>query len=244
MRLGLRAATRGVVFVQRRAMPLIKAGSEKLGQSAPVASGGGPSIVGNVGAGVSEDALDADAKRSAIAEGYSKTVRGEGTCCVSGVSEMVGYTAEELRVVGDSDLSVGCGTPVALAQLQEGERVLDLGSGAGIDVLLAAVRVGKGGHAVGVDMTPDMLSKARQNAKEKEISNATFRLGEIEHLPAADNEFDVVLSNCVINLSSDKGQVLKEAYRCLRPGGRLAVSDVVKTTELPQSLKTVEALAC
>jgi len=150
----------------------------------------------------------------------------------------VGYTQEELgQVPTEADLGLGCGNPIALASLKEGDVVLDLGSGGGLDCFLASKQVGDTGKIIGVDMTPEMVDRARNNAQEGGYRNVEFRLGEIEHLPVPDQSVDVIISNCVINLSPDKEQVFKEAYRTLRTGGRLIVSDIVLLRELPATVQ-------
>ena len=180
-----------------------------------------------------------------VMESYKKIAVESSNCCGDNISKSIGYSEEELETVPkDSNLGLGCGNPQLIANICEGETVLDLGSGAGFDCFLASKKVGDSGQVIGVDMTFEMVTKARNNAFENNYNNVDFRLGEIENLPVADNSVDVIISNCVINLSPNKQRVYDEAYRVLKEGGRLAISDIVLMKDLTDEMKEDEKLYC
>jgi len=210
---------------------------------------------------MNENVKDKEAVREKVRAGYGEIAKDTGSCCGTTptccgstpagseqLAKLVGYSTEELAALPDgANMGLSCGTPTALASLRPGEVVLDLGSGGGFDVFIAGRKIGAAGRAIGVDMTPEMLAKARKNIAayrdRSGLNNVEFRLGEIEHLPVADNSVDVVISNCVINLSPDKAQVWRDIARVLKPGGRVAVSDLALLKPLPPAiLESVEAL--
>lgn len=191
------------------------------------------------------------AEKSGCCGRNSSDEKNKNTCCCGAPDDAqkaaihIGYTEADLKnVPEESNMGLGCGNPVAIAALKEGETVLDLGSGGGFDCFLARRKVGERGAVIGVDMTPDMICLARKNAESSGYTNVEFRLGEIEHLPVADETVDVIISNCVINLSVDKEQVFRDAYRVLKKGGRLSISDVMATGRLPDEIKEDLNMIC
>ena len=191
--------------------------------------------------------MDKDAIKKIVKDRY-KEIAINGSSCGCGcsgakdVSKSIGYSDEELKIVGEANLGLGCGNPLAFGKIKEGDVVLDLGSGAGIDAILAAKKVGKKGRVIGVDMTEEMVAKAKENAKKQDIKNVEFLLGEIEKLPLRDNSVDTVITNCVINLTPDKAKTFSEAYRVLKPGGKIYLSDIVLLEELTEQQKNDKEL--
>lgn len=190
--------------------------------------------------------MNKDKTTKIVRVAYGKIAKGQkgcgcGTNCSPDAKEhakSIGYSEKDLKVIpADSNLALSCGNPTAVASLKKGEIVLDLGAGAGFDCFLAASKVGPKGKVIGVDMTPEMIEKARENSKRNAVKNVEFRLGEIENLPLADNSVDVVISNCVINLSANKKRVFQEIYRVLKPGGRISISDLALLKELPKKIR-------
>jgi arsenite methyltransferase len=205
---------------------------------------------------MSNDLKNPDDLKRIVRDSYGRIAQEGGGCagsscctpqaaldpCAQG--RLIGYSPEQLNSMDGANLGLGCGNPIDRAGLAPGETVLDLGSGPGFDALLAADRVGPEGRVIGVDMTPEMIGKARENADRKGNTNVEFRLGEIEHLPVDDDCVDVVISNCVINLTPDKGAVYRDIFRVLKPGGRVCISDVLLQQDVPDELKADPAAWC
>ena len=192
--------------------------------------------------------MDSKKIKKIVNESYSKIAKTSNTGCGCGckgnqnISKSIGYSDEEINAVPEANLGLGCGNPTALGKIEEGDIVLDLGSGAGFDAFLAAKKVGVTGKVIGVDMTEDMIKKARENAQKYNYKNVEFKLGDIENLPIDDNSIDVIISNCVINLAPDKSKVFKEAYRVLKTNGRMFVSDIVLLKPLSENERNDEEL--
>lgn len=192
--------------------------------------------------------MQKDEVKKIVKESYTKIAKGSGCSCCGAkkeqerIAEEIGYAKDDIAKFSEANLGLGCGNPVAMAEMKEGDMVLDLGSGAGFDCFLAARRVNETGKVIGVDMVPEMVAKAKANGEKYGYANVEFKLGEIESLPVEDNSVDIVISNCVINLSPDKDKVFAEAYRVLKSGGKMFVSDIVLLRELPEEIKNNKEL--
>jgi len=188
-----------------------------------------------------------DSIKNIVKSAYKKIARQNSSCgcsCSSAknISKSIGYSDEEIKIAGEANLGLGCGNPLAFGNIKEGDIVLDLGSGAGMDAILASKKVGNTGKVIGVDMTEEMIEKARENTKKQNISNVEFLLGEIENIPLEDNSVDTIITNCVINLTPDKSKAFSEAYRVLKPGGKIYLSDIVLLEELSEEQRKDEKL--
>ncbi|OGZ78722.1 MAG: arsenite S-adenosylmethyltransferase [Candidatus Staskawiczbacteria bacterium RIFOXYD2_FULL_37_9] len=191
--------------------------------------------------------MEKDKIKKIVRDAYKEiAVSGAGCGCscnrAKNISKSIGYSDEELKIVGEANLGLGCGNPLAFGKIKEGDTVLDLGSGAGIDAILAAQKVGEKGKVIGVDMTKEMIEKAKENAKKQGVKNVEFLLGEIENLPLKDNSVDTIVTNCVVNLTPDKAKTFSEAYRVLKSGGRIYLSDIVLLEELTEEQRNNKKL--